>query len=315
METVTLEEALQLLSLPRVVGVDPERRRGDHRAERPLRAIPQEGHRLAVADQRRPAVHRHAGRGAGDLPAAQAARAAHGARPRRRCASWVRTPATGKPMVIKDGRFGPYVTDGETNASLRKGDSVEAITDERASELLADRRAKAPTPKKAPAKKPAATRRRRRARRRRRRSSASRAHPVRASHAQRGHHTLPSRCGGRTMLCTRSLCATGGARLLRRRQQRLHRRRHPLAVRPARCGRLGLLHDLAHLPRARRLARLGLHRGHRVPGERARARRRRAAAAGSAPGSRPRRAPAPPARRAPRRRTPRPTPRASWPPW
>ena len=61
-------------------------------------------------------------------------------------------------MVIKDGRFGPYVTDGETNASLRKGDSVEEITDERAAELLAERRAKAPTPKKAPAKKPAATR-------------------------------------------------------------------------------------------------------------------------------------------------------------
>lgn len=39
--------------------------------------------------------------------------------------------ATGKPMVIKDGRFGPYVTDGETNASLRKGDEVESITDER----------------------------------------------------------------------------------------------------------------------------------------------------------------------------------------
>jgi DNA topoisomerase-1 len=62
-------------------------------------------------------------------------------------------------MVIKDGRFGPYVTDGETNASLRKGDSVEQITDARASELLAERRAKAgSTPKrKAPARrKPAA---------------------------------------------------------------------------------------------------------------------------------------------------------------
>ena len=65
--------------------------------------------------------------------------------------------ATGKPMVIKDGRFGPYVTDGETNASLRKGDSVEEITDERASELLAERRAKAPTPKRPPPKKPAAS--------------------------------------------------------------------------------------------------------------------------------------------------------------
>jgi DNA topoisomerase-1 len=67
--------------------------------------------------------------------------------------------ATGKPMVIKDGRFGPYVTDGETNASLRKTDSVETVTDERASELLAERRARGPAPKrttttrrKAPAK-------------------------------------------------------------------------------------------------------------------------------------------------------------------
>jgi DNA topoisomerase-1 len=60
-------------------------------------------------------------------------------------------------MVIKDGRFGPYVTDGESNASLRKGDSIETITDERASELLAERRAKAPAPKKkAAARKPAA---------------------------------------------------------------------------------------------------------------------------------------------------------------
>jgi DNA topoisomerase-1 len=54
-------------------------------------------------------------------------------------------------MVIKDGRFGPYVTDGETNASLRKGDDVLSITDERAAELLADRRARGPA--KRPAKK------------------------------------------------------------------------------------------------------------------------------------------------------------------
>ncbi len=66
-------------------------------------------------------------------------------------------------MVIKDGRFGPYVTDGETNASLRKDDDVASITDERASELLADRRARGPAKKsakkaakKAPAKKAAA---------------------------------------------------------------------------------------------------------------------------------------------------------------
>jgi DNA topoisomerase-1 len=71
-------------------------------------------------------------------------------------------PASDKPMVIKDGRFGPYVTDGETNASLRKGDSIDELTDERASELLADRRARGPAKKaprkaakKAPAKKTA----------------------------------------------------------------------------------------------------------------------------------------------------------------
>jgi DNA topoisomerase-1 len=56
-------------------------------------------------------------------------------------------PATGKPMVIKDGRFGPYVTDGETNASLRKGDEVATITVARAAELLADRRVAAPAPR------------------------------------------------------------------------------------------------------------------------------------------------------------------------
>ncbi len=76
-------------------------------------------------------------------------------------------PATGKPMLLKEGRFGPYVTDGETNASLRKQDTVDGLTVERAAELLADRRAAGPpakrgrggfkkaAAKKAPAKKAA----------------------------------------------------------------------------------------------------------------------------------------------------------------
>ncbi len=66
-------------------------------------------------------------------------------------------PATGKPMVIKDGRFGPYVTDGETNASLRKGDEVASITDQRAAELLADRRAAPPSPRRASAPRASTT--------------------------------------------------------------------------------------------------------------------------------------------------------------
>jgi DNA topoisomerase-1 len=69
-------------------------------------------------------------------------------------------PVSEKPVVVKDGRFGPYVTDGETNASLRKGDTIENITIERAAELLQMRREAGPAKrartgaaKKAPAKK------------------------------------------------------------------------------------------------------------------------------------------------------------------
>ena len=69
-------------------------------------------------------------------------------------------PVSGAPIVLKEGRFGPYVTDGETNASLRKGDTVDAITPQRAAELIADRRAAGPPvkrgAKKAAAKKTAA---------------------------------------------------------------------------------------------------------------------------------------------------------------
>ena len=58
-------------------------------------------------------------------------------------------PITGAPILLKDGRFGPYVTDGVTNASLRKGDSVDDLTSDRAAELLADRRAAGPRPPRA----------------------------------------------------------------------------------------------------------------------------------------------------------------------
>src|SRR5690606_10020584 len=56
-------------------------------------------------------------------------------------------PGSGKPVVVKDGRFGPYVTDGESNATLRKDDAVETITLERAAELLAEKRARGPVKK------------------------------------------------------------------------------------------------------------------------------------------------------------------------
>jgi DNA topoisomerase I len=57
-------------------------------------------------------------------------------------------PVAGKEIVLKEGRFGPYVTDGETNASLRKGDDPETVTLDRAVELLAERRAKGPAAKR-----------------------------------------------------------------------------------------------------------------------------------------------------------------------
>ena len=61
-------------------------------------------------------------------------------------------PGSGKPIVVKEGRFGPYVTDGETNASLRQGDVAETLTMDRALELLIERRAKGPATRKAKAK-------------------------------------------------------------------------------------------------------------------------------------------------------------------
>jgi DNA topoisomerase-1 len=62
-------------------------------------------------------------------------------------------PVSGKPMVVKEGRFGPYVTDGETNATLRKDDEPDSITPERGAELLAEKRARGPVTRKRAAKK------------------------------------------------------------------------------------------------------------------------------------------------------------------
>jgi DNA topoisomerase-1 len=142
LDTVTLQDALRLLSLPRVVGVDPntdEEITAQNGRYGPYLKRGTDSRSLATEEQIFDITldealkiysepKRRAGQGAS-------------APPLRELGS---DPATGKPMVIKDGRFGPYVTDGETNASLRKGDDVLSITDERAAELLADRRARGP---------------------------------------------------------------------------------------------------------------------------------------------------------------------------
>ena len=150
--TLTFEEALDLLRIPRVVGTDPDGGRGDRRPQRQVRSLPQEGNRHpepadrgpdpAASPSTRPWPCSHSPRPAG--------RAVKG--PLREMGA---DPDTGLTMVVKDGRFGPYVTDGTTNASLRKGDDVESLTVERASELLAERRASGPAVKKSTARKAA----------------------------------------------------------------------------------------------------------------------------------------------------------------
>ncbi|MBE1485578.1 type I DNA topoisomerase [Plantactinospora soyae] len=154
-ESLSMAEALRLLTLPRMVGVGPDGaevlaangrygpyvKRGDD-----FRSLESEEQLFTVT-----------------LDEALALLAAPKNRQRRAAAPPLREmgpdPLTEKPLVIKDGRFGPYVTDGETNASLRRAQTPEALTLEEASEMLAEKRAKGPAPrkraaaKKAPAKK------------------------------------------------------------------------------------------------------------------------------------------------------------------
>lgn len=164
-DTVNLEDALKLLSLPRLVGNDPESgdeitaqngRYGPYlKKGTDSRSLTGEEQLFTVTLDEALEIYKQ--------PKQRGRRSAAATPPLRELGN---DSTTGQPMVIKDGRFGPYVTDGETNASLRKGDSVEEISDDRASELLADRRAKAPvkkaparrasTAKKPPAKKPPA---------------------------------------------------------------------------------------------------------------------------------------------------------------
>lgn len=158
LQTVTLADALKLLSLPRVVGVDPasgEEITAQNGRYGPYLKRGKDSRSLATEDQMFTITLDEALKIYSEPK--RSGRTSASAPPLRELGN---DPASAKQMVIKDGRFGPYVTDGETNASLRKGDDVASITDERASELLADRRARGPakrpakkTTRKAPAKK------------------------------------------------------------------------------------------------------------------------------------------------------------------
>jgi DNA topoisomerase-1 len=147
LDTVTLDDALKLLSLPRVVGKDPnsgEEITAQNGRYGPYLKKGTDSRSLSTEDEIF-TITLDAALKIYAEPKKRGRQAAASAPPLRELGN---DPASGKPMVIRDGRFGPYVTDGETNASLRKQDNVETLTDERAAELLAERRAKGPAPKR-----------------------------------------------------------------------------------------------------------------------------------------------------------------------
>ena len=160
LERITVDEAEELLQLPRTLGVDPAD--GEEIIANNGRYGPyvQKGKDFRNIDQRGAAAHDHARRGAARSsrqPKVFRAAAAPTWRPRARCASSAPTRSASEPVVAKDGKFGVYVTDGETNASLSKGDRLEAMPPERAYELLAIRREAIIEKGGAPAKKARAT--------------------------------------------------------------------------------------------------------------------------------------------------------------
>jgi DNA topoisomerase-1 len=144
LDTITLDDALRLLSLPRTLATpDGEEilvsngRYGPFiKKGKETRSLTDEGQLFTITTEEAIAVlaepKQRRGRGQAKPPLNDL-----GA-----------DPASGRPIVVKEGRFGPYVTDGETNASLRRGDDPEGLTMDRALELLAERRAKGPVPKK-----------------------------------------------------------------------------------------------------------------------------------------------------------------------
>jgi DNA topoisomerase I len=148
--TIELDTALRLLSLPRVVGVDPESgeeitaqngRYGPYlKKGTDSRSLATEEQIFGIGLEEALAIYaqpKQRGRAAAAPPLKELGD----------------DPVSGKPVVVKEGRFGPYVTDGETNATLRKDDDPQDITPERGFELLADKRAKGPTTRKRTAKK------------------------------------------------------------------------------------------------------------------------------------------------------------------
>ncbi|WP_062518381.1 type I DNA topoisomerase [Demequina gelatinilytica] len=151
LETISLEDALRLMSLPRIVGVDPATneeitaqngRFGPYlKKGTDSRTIESEQQLLDITLEEALAIYAQPKRGRG-----------RAATPPLK--EFGDDPTSGKPIVAKSGRFGDYITDGETNVTIPKTESVESLTPERAIELIAEKRAKGPAKK--PARRTAA---------------------------------------------------------------------------------------------------------------------------------------------------------------
>jgi DNA topoisomerase I len=155
-DTVTLEDALRLLTLPRVLGeLDGEQVTVQNGRYGPYAKKGSDSRSLESENQLFTLTLAEA-KELFSQPKTRGRRTGSAAAPLRELGE---DPATGKPMVVREGRFGPYVTDGETNASLRKGDDVASITVVRAAELLADRRVAPPAARRraAPARRKTGT--------------------------------------------------------------------------------------------------------------------------------------------------------------
>ena len=137
-EEVSLDDALRLLTLPRVVGeIDGEPVTAQNGRYGPYVKRGSDSRSLESEEQLFTVTLEQASALLAEPPRRRGRRAARG--PLKELGT---DSSNGRPIVLRDGRFGPYVTDGETNASLRRGDTPEGITLERATELLAERRAK-----------------------------------------------------------------------------------------------------------------------------------------------------------------------------
>jgi DNA topoisomerase I len=146
LSTITLEEALQVLQLPRTVGAHPDDGQEIVAANGRYGPYLKWGDETRSVDTEEQLLTITVAAAAKILaePKKFGRRKAAPAPPLKELGD---DPVSEKPVVVKDGRFGPYVTDGETNASLRKGDTVENVTIERAAELLQIRREAAPAKK------------------------------------------------------------------------------------------------------------------------------------------------------------------------